>query len=85
MIRTTFELKISAKTLTEAREFAVKKIANFLDIPEDSVLDQVTMEFKVGYPEAKTYADIAQNMDADDLAVAVFATVKQSVVKPFGQ
>jgi hypothetical protein len=85
MIRTTFELKISAATLEEARDFAVKKIANFLSIDAESVPDKVTMEVRVGYPEAKTYADIAQNMDSSDLVVIVFATVKQSTVKPFGQ
>jgi hypothetical protein len=85
MIRASFELKISASTMSEAKEVATTKIAAFLGIPVDQVIEQVGLEFKISYPEAKTYADIAQNMDSDELVVTVFGSLKQTVVKAFGQ
>lgn len=83
-MRTSFELKISADDITEAREVATKKLADFLNLPEESVMDNVNIELKVTYPEAKSLADIAQNMDSSTFVVTVFASVKQSVTKPFG-
>lgn len=83
-MRTSFELKISADDITEAKQAAVEKIAKFLNLPEDGVLDHVNVELKVSYPEAKTLADIAQNMDSTTFVVTVFGSVKQSVTKPFG-
>lgn len=83
-MRTSFELKISADDITEAKEEATKRIAKFLNLPADDVLDHVNVELKVSYPEAKTLADIAQNMDGTTFVVTVFGSVKQSVTKPFG-
>jgi hypothetical protein len=83
-MRTSFELKISADDITEAKQAAAEKIAKFLNLPEDEVLDNVNIELKVSYPEAKNFADIASNMDGSTFVVTVFASVKQSVTKPFG-
>lgn len=83
-MRTSFELKISADDITEAKQAAADKIAKFLNLPEDEVLDNVNIELKVSYPEAKNFADIASNMDGSTFVVTVFASVKQSVTKPFG-
>ena len=84
VVRTSFEFKISADDITEAKEEAVKRIGKFLNLPEESVQDTVNLELKVSYPEAKTLADIAQNMDSTAFVVTVFGSVKQSVTKPFG-
>lgn len=83
-MRTSFELKITAATLEEAKQTAIEEIGAFLGIDEKQVLDQVSLELKVSYAEAKTRADIAQEMDHMDFVVTVFGSVKQSVAKPFG-
>lgn len=84
VVRTSFEFKILADDATEAKEEALRRIGKFLNLPEESVQDNVNMELKVSYPEAKSAADIAQNMDSTSFVVTVFASVKQSVAKPFG-
>lgn len=83
-MRTSFELKIIAATLEEAKQTATEEIGAFLGIDSERVLDEVTMELKVSYAEAKTRAEIAQEMDQMDFVVTVFGSVKQSVAKPFG-
>jgi len=84
VVRTSFELKISADDVTEAKQEAIKRMGAFLNIPEDSVEDNVNLELKVSYPEAKTLGDIAQNMDGTTFVVTVFGSVKHSITKPFG-
>ena len=83
-MRTSFELKISAETLAEAKETALEHVGLFLGLPKEEVLDNVNLELKVSYPEAKTFADIASNMDTPLFVVTVYGSVKQSVAKPFG-
>lgn len=84
VVRTSFELKLSADDVTEAKQEAIKRIGTFLNLPEESVEDSVQLELKVSYPEAKTLADVAQNMDGTTFIVTVFGSVKQSIAKPFG-
>lgn len=84
VVRTSFEFKILADDATEAKEEAIKRIGKFLNLPEESVQDNVNLELKVSYPEAKSAADITQNMDGTSFVVTVFGSVKQSVAKPFG-
>lgn len=83
-MRTSFEIKIWADDITEAKQEAIKRVAKFLNLPEENLLDHVNMELKVSYPEAKTIAEIAKTMDATTFVVTVFGSVKQSVAKPFG-
>ena len=82
-MRTSFELKIAAKCLSDAKETAIREIASFLEIDEDEVLNVVSIELKVSYPEAKTLAEITEAMDAPMVVVTVYGSVKQSIVKPF--
>ncbi len=82
-MRTSFELKILAANLEEAKQTAIEKIAAFLRINQEEVLDQVSIELKVSYAEAKTREEIAEEVNKMDFVVTVFASVKQSVVKPF--
>ena len=83
-MRTSFELKIAAIDITEAKQEAIKKVAKFLNLPEEDVLDHVNIELKVSYPESKTLIEIGENMDSEYFVVTVFGSVKQSVAKPFG-
>jgi hypothetical protein len=83
-MRTSFEFKITADDITQAKEIAIKKVGAFLNLPEDSVLDNVNLELKVSYPEAKTLAEITQNEDGTTFVVTVYGSVKQSITKPFG-
>ena len=53
-MRTSFELKIIAASLEEAKQTAIEEIAAFLRIKQEEVLDQVSIELKVSYAEAKT-------------------------------
>jgi hypothetical protein len=82
-VRTSFELKILASNLEEAKKLAIQEISVFLGIKEEEVLDQVSIEFKVSHAEAKTRYEIELEMDHVDFVVTVFGSVKQSVVKPF--
>ena len=82
-MRTSFELKIIAANLEEAKQTAIEEIAAFLRIKQEEVLDQVSIELKVSYAEAKTREEIAEEEDKMDFVVTVFGSVKQSVVKPF--
>jgi hypothetical protein len=83
-MRTTFELKIAAVNITEAKELAIREVGSFLEIPDEEVLDSVNLEIKVSYPEGKTLTEILDNMDSSKLVVTVYGSVKQSVTKPFG-
>jgi hypothetical protein len=82
-MRTSFELKIIAPNLKEAKQLAIEEIGAFLGIDQEEVLDQVSIEFKVTYAEAKTRKEIAEELDQMDFVVTVFGSVKQSVAKPF--
>lgn len=83
-MRTSFELKLIASDITEAKSLAAQKISRFLNLPEDSVFDHVTAEIKVSYPEGKTITEIEQAAEGNLFVVTVHASVKQSVTKPFG-
>ena len=83
-MRTSFELKILAKDITEAKQEVIKRIASFLDLPEEGLLDHVSLELKVSYPEAKTQGEITQNMDLGEYVVTAYGSVNQSATKPFG-
>lgn len=83
-MRTSFELKIAASNLEEAKSEALTVVASFLQIDKEAVLDNVNLELKVSYPEAKTYADIAANADTPLFVITVYGSVNQSVTRPFG-
>lgn len=83
-MRTSFELKLVAKNISEAKERAIEEVAVFLGIPAENVLDAVNMELKVSFAEAKELAEIEEKMNNELFVVTVFGSVKQSVAKPFG-
>lgn len=83
-MRTSFELKVVAETLGEAKALAISKISHFLEISADDVLDQVTLEIKVSYPKAETVSEVEKAQDANIFIVTAFGSLKQGVVKPFG-
>ena len=83
-MRTSFELKIVAIDLQEAKSIVREQLSEFLDIAKDEVEEQVTLEFKVSYPKAETVSEIENTIAAKVFQVTVFGSLKQSVVKPFG-
>lgn len=83
-MRTSFELKVVAIDINDAKRLALEDVARFLRIEKEEVLDNVNLELKVSYPEAKTFAEIAQNIDSEMFVVTVYGSVKQSIAKPFG-
>lgn len=83
-MRTSFELKIVAIDLQEAKSIVRKQLAEFLDIAEDEVEEKVSLEFKVSYPKAETVSEIEDTLAAKVFQITVFGSLKQNVVKPFG-
>lgn len=83
-MRTSFELKLVANDITEAKQLAGQKIAKFLNLPEESVFDHVNAELKVSFPEATSVSEIEQAAETAIFVVTVHGSVKQSVAKPFG-
>lgn len=83
-MRTSFELKVVASDIDEAKEKALTEIARFLKIDISEVEDRVSIELKVSYPKAETIAEIESAVDAQIYQVLAYGSVKQSVAKPFG-
>jgi len=83
-MRATFELKIVAKTLEEAKQIASEKVSAFMQIPESDLEKYINLELKVSYQEVKTYEDIEDAMSTGKFAVTVYGSVKQSVTGGFG-
>jgi hypothetical protein len=83
-MRTGFELNIVAETVTEAKAIALKEISRFLEIPEESVEDSVSIELRVSYPKAETISEIETSVEAKIFQITVYGSVKQSVTGAFG-
>lgn len=83
-MRTSFELKLVASTLEEARTLAAKQISEFLGIKETELEDRVSVELKVSYPKAETVAEIEEAVASKVFQVIAFGSVKQGTTKPFG-
>jgi predicted nucleotidyltransferase component of viral defense system len=83
-MRTSFELKIVATDLQEAKSIVRDQLSEFLDIDKDEVEERVSLEFKVSYPKAETVSEIEDTLASKVFQVTVFGSLKQSVVKPFG-
>lgn len=83
-MRTSFELKILAETLDEAKDKATKEVARFLGIQTTEVPEQVSLELKVSYPKAESIPEIEQAVESGIFQITVYGSLKQSVTKPFG-
>lgn len=83
-MRTSFELKLVASTLEEAKSVAAKQIADFLGVPESELEDRVSIELKVSYPKAETVTEIEESVASKIFQVVAFGSVKQNSAKPFG-
>ena len=84
-MRTSFELKTTASTMTEAAENATKILAKFLGVPESAVVDKVNVELKIQMPEdVKTIEDIDAVSTAGGFVVSIYGLLKQGYVLPFG-
>jgi hypothetical protein len=83
-MRVSFEIKIVASTIEEAKSLATKEVSRFLDIPESAVEETASLELKVSYPKAETVDEISQNTSRQIFEITVYGSVKQSTVKAFG-
>lgn len=84
-MRTSFELKILAPNLEEATKITEGELARFLGIDPSEVQEKVSIELKVSYPKAETREEIQESVEKWGIfQVTVYASLKQSVVKPFG-
>lgn len=83
-MRVSFEIKILASTLLEAKSAAKKEVARFLQISEAEVEEAASLELKVAYPKAESMEAIAQAVSTQIFEVTVYGSVKQSTVKAFG-
>lgn len=83
-MRTSFELKVVASDIDEAKEKALSEIARFLKIDPTEVEDRVSVELKVSYPKAETVAEIEAAVESQIFQVLAYGSVKQGVAKPFG-
>lgn len=83
-MRTSFELKLLAETLAEAKKSALTEVGKFLSIPEDEVEERVSLELKISYPKAESLVEIEEVVKAGFFQVTVYGSLKQSVAKPFG-
>lgn len=83
-MRTSFELKLLASTLEEAKVTAAKQISEFLGIPESELEDRVSIELKVSYPKAETVVEIEEVVASKIFQIVAFGSVKQNSAKPFG-
>jgi hypothetical protein len=83
-MRTSFELKLVASTLEEAKTVATKQISEFLGIKESELEDRVSVELKVSYPKAETVVEIEETVASKVFQVTAFGSVKQGTAKPFG-
>ena len=83
-MRTSFELKVVASDIVEAKEKALSEIARFLKIDPTEVEDRVSVELKVSYPKAETVAEIETAVESQIFQVLAYGSVKQGVAKPFG-
>lgn len=83
-MRTSFEIKLVASNLEEAKESASKQIAEFLGIDESELEDRVSVELKVAYPKAETVAEIEETVASGVFQIIAFGSVKQNSSRPFG-
>lgn len=83
-MRTSFELKVVASDIDEAKEKALTEIGRFLKMDPAEVEDRVSVELKVSYPKAETVAEIEASVESQIFQVLAYGSVKQGVAKPFG-
>jgi hypothetical protein len=83
-MRTSFELKVVASDIDEAKEKALAEIARFLKIDPAEVEDRVSVELKVSYPKAETVPEIEEAVESRIFQILAYGSVKQGVAKPFG-
>jgi hypothetical protein len=77
-MRTSFEIKVYANTLEDAKTKAYQEVSKFIGVSSDEVKGMVDLELKV-----KTYElrDDAPEPDGD-FEVVVYGAVKHSIVRP---
>jgi hypothetical protein len=83
-LRASFELKILAANITEARIEAYKHIASFIECEPSEVPDKADVEVKIKTidigddPKRPLWSESTEMYE-----VTVFGTVKHSIVRPY--
>jgi hypothetical protein len=82
-VRASFELKILAATLTEARADAYRHIAAFAECEPAEVPEKADVELKIKTLDLSEDAKVPVWSRTTDLyEVTVYGTLKQSVLRP---
>ena len=82
-MRASFELKLLAATLSEARAEAYKHIAAFAECTPEEVPEKADVELKVKTVDLSVDSETPQWSELTDLyEVTVYGTLKQSVLRP---
>lgn len=69
MLKISFELELTGKTITDVKEIAEKHISTFLEIDKQEVPNNVDIEYKVHLGEG-TYK------------VTCYANAKRTIIRP---
>ena len=82
-MRASFELKILASNLAEARLDAYRHIAAFVDCSPEEVPEKADVELKIKTLDLSEDSKSPQWSKSTDLyEVTVYGTLKQSVIRP---
>ena len=82
-MRASFELKISAATLSEAQAEAYRHIAAFAECSPEEVPEKADIELKVKTLDISTDSETPVWSELTDMyEVTVYGTLKQSVLRP---
>lgn len=82
-MRTSFELKLAVQNLEEAKEQTSKAIERFLGYPDmTDIWAKVDVEFKVGFGDVKTVAEIEAANLAETFVVTAHVVLKNMLLHP---
>lgn len=82
-MRASFELKISASTLSEAQAKAYEHIAAFAECSPEEVSEKADIELKIKTLDLSLDSETPVWSELTDLyEVTVYGTLKQSVLRP---
>ncbi len=81
-MRVSFELKIFALDIEEAKIQVKTKISNFLNISVEDIPEKVDLELKISLPKESDFSDYEIKKDENLYLVTGYGTVKQSIARP---
>jgi hypothetical protein len=82
-MRTSFELKFAVENLEEAKEQTSMALERFLGYPDmTDVWSKVDVEFRVGFGDVKTIAEIEAANLAETFVVTAHVVLKNTLLHP---